>query len=73
MLFIKDIVDVAQNLQDLSYETCTNFIATIFRTRIISFSFWVMHHYIPAAGCYVKRIYEIRLLVYLLFNFEQFR
>ena len=54
-------MDVAQNLQGLSYEVCSINIATIFRTQIIYSGYWDMRHYIPAACCYVTRIYEIRL------------
>ena len=61
LLFIKNRVDVAQNLQDLSYEVCSANIGTNFRTRITCSSFWDMRHCTPAACCYVTRIYEIRV------------
>ena len=61
LLFIHDKVDVAQNLQGLSYEVCSTAIATIFRTQIIYSSFSTMRHYTPATYCYVMKIYEIHL------------
>ena len=61
LLFIKNIVDVAQNLQGLSYRVCSTNIATIFRTRISYSSFWEMLQYTPTAFCYVDEDYEIRL------------
>ena len=54
-------MDVAQNLQGLSYEARSTNIGTNFRTRITYSSFWDMRHYAPAACCYVTRIYEIRV------------
>ena len=61
LLFIRNRVDVAQNLQGLSYEVCSASIATILHTRIIYSNFWDMRHYTPTACCYVTRIYKIRL------------
>ena len=57
-LLIKNRADVAQNLQELSYQVCSINIATIFRTRTIYSRFWDMRHYTTAACCYVTRIYE---------------
>ena len=42
LLFIKDRVDVGQNVQGLSYEVCSTNMATVFRARIICYSFWDM-------------------------------
>ena len=53
-------MDVAQNLQGLSYEVCSTNIGTNFHIRITYSCFWDMCHYIPVACCYVTRIYEIR-------------
>ena len=61
LLFIKNRVDVASNLQGLNYKVRSTNIATIFRTQIINSSFWDMRHYTPAASYYVTRIYEIGL------------
>ena len=64
LLFMKDRVDVGQNLQGLSYEVSSTNIARIFRDQIIYSSFRDMRHYTPGACCYVTRIYEIRLYKY---------
>ena len=56
-------MNVAQNLQGLSYEVCSANIDTIFRTEIIYSSFWDKRHYTPAGCCYITRIYEIRLYI----------
>ena len=57
----KNRVDVAQDLQGLSYEICYANIDTIFRTGIIYSSFWDKRQYTPAGCCYITRIYEICL------------